>query len=426
MGDTEISWTARPGTRGKTWNPTQGCFPISPGCANCYACRQAARFSGEGKPFHGLVKLGKKGSGTPPKWTGETNFAAHKLIEPLSWREPCTVFVDSMSDLFYDPFTFEQIAAVYGIMAFTPRHTYQILTKRPKRRREFFEWIDEKAQERIVKNPDVEVIAAYDWRAALCWEYAVKAYPPLASSTWHSEHYEAAHTTTWPLVNVWEGVSAENQDMYNERVRELARLRESYDIAIGFVSCEPLLGPIDPNPSYCGTCDEFVEGTVDVLEDGAVTQPTCPECGEETGHSPMHGWVDWLIAGCESGPGARPCEVAWLEQLRDACRTENITYFLKQLVAVKACIPAPEGAHPSVVTELTHDAESAALTGRPVGEVYQRWVDLVAAGDRSRKKGRGHGGDVIELPYLQGVQHANFPDVDPDGIPLIPAHESHA
>jgi protein gp37 len=386
VGDTTISWTARPGTRGRTWNPTQGCWPVSPGCANCYACRQAARFSGVGKPFHGLVKLGKKRSGTPPKWTGEVKFAAHKLIEPLSWREPSTVFVDSMSDLFYEEFTFEQIAAVYGIMAFTKRHTYQILTKRPKRRREFFEWLDEKAQERLAKFAGVETIAAYDWRAAICWEYAVAAYPPLEFSAWHSEHYETTHTTAWPLVNVWEGVSAENQEMYNDRVFELALLREDYDIAITFVSCEPLLGPIDPDPSYCGTCGEFEEGVVDDLEDGTVTQPTCRECGDEVG-SLGSMTPDWLIAGCESGPGARPCEVTWFKELRDACAWSGIAFFHKQAVLVDG---------------------------------------VITAGDRSHKKGRGHGGDVIELPYLEGVQHANFPEVDPDGLRLVPAEDAHA
>lgn len=115
--ETEISWTHRPGTRGRTWNPTRGCWPVSPGCANCYACRQGRRFAGPGKPYHGLVTLTK---GQPPKWTGQGRFVGDNLHEPLAWRDPSTVFVDSMSDLFFDKFRFEQIAAVYGVMAAVP------------------------------------------------------------------------------------------------------------------------------------------------------------------------------------------------------------------------------------------------------------------------------------------------------------------
>ena len=104
---------------------------ISPGCVNCYAEKVAARFCGPGLPYEGLVKLGR--------WNGEGQFAADKLTDPLHWRKPKRVFIDSMSDLFYEEFSDEQIAAVFGVMAACPQHTFQVLTKRPARARRWFE-----------------------------------------------------------------------------------------------------------------------------------------------------------------------------------------------------------------------------------------------------------------------------------------------
>lgn len=101
MGKTSIEWTE------KSWNPTRGCRRISPGCANCYAETMAARFCGAGQPFEGLIQLGKQG----PRWNGAGRFVPDKLDEPLHWRKPARVFVNSMSDLFFDEFSDEVIAA---------------------------------------------------------------------------------------------------------------------------------------------------------------------------------------------------------------------------------------------------------------------------------------------------------------------------
>src|SRR5689334_11832610 len=122
MGDTKISWTHRPGTRGRTWNPVNGCKVCSPGCANCYAMR----FSAPGQRYHGLVQIAKNKRAV---WTGESRLEPDMLALPLSWRQPSTVFVNSMSDLFYEGFTNEEIAAVFGIMAACPQHTFIVLTK---------------------------------------------------------------------------------------------------------------------------------------------------------------------------------------------------------------------------------------------------------------------------------------------------------
>jgi protein gp37 len=116
----DIEWTDA------TWNLVRGCALVSPGCEKCYAMRFAHRFSGEGKRYEGLTVVGKHG----PRWTGRARPAPEVLSDPLRWKRPRRIFVNSMSDLFHEDVTNEYIAAVFGVMAATPRHTYQILTKR--------------------------------------------------------------------------------------------------------------------------------------------------------------------------------------------------------------------------------------------------------------------------------------------------------
>ncbi len=131
MTRSKIEWTAR------TWNPTRGCSRVSEGCRNCYAEHQAARLCGSGEPFEGFVE--SKASG--PRWTGRVELVPARLEEPLRWRKPARVFVNSMSDLFHEAVPFEIIAAIFGVMAASPRLTFQVLTKRPRRAVEFFGWI---------------------------------------------------------------------------------------------------------------------------------------------------------------------------------------------------------------------------------------------------------------------------------------------
>lgn len=130
MGDTDIGWTHRPGTRGRSWNPTQGCSLKSAGCKNCYAMRMAARFAEKGWS-QGLINL-KTG-----KWNGVVRLAEHKLDEPLRWREPSTIFVNSMSDLFHEDLPDDLVDQVFAVMAIAHRHTYLALTKRADRMRAY-------------------------------------------------------------------------------------------------------------------------------------------------------------------------------------------------------------------------------------------------------------------------------------------------
>ena len=104
---TTIEWTE------ETWNPTRGCSLASPGCTNCYAMLQANRFAGPGGPYEGLTKLRKKSG---PVWTGQVRLVRGMLDQPKKWREPRTIFVNSMSDLFHEKLTDEEVAEVFEVM----------------------------------------------------------------------------------------------------------------------------------------------------------------------------------------------------------------------------------------------------------------------------------------------------------------------
>lgn len=168
-----IQWT------GSTWNPTTGCDRTSPGCDRCYALTLAARLKRMGQAKY-------QADGDPRTSGPGFQLTTHDdaLEVPLRWRKGRLIFVNSMSDLFHESVTFDFIERVFNVMARTPQHTYQVLTKRSKR---------------------------------------------LAT---------IANSLQWPS-NVWMGVSVES-DRYTFRARHLAEVPAS----IRFLSCEPLLGPL--------------------------------------------------------------------------------------------------------------------------------------------------------------------------------------
>jgi protein gp37 len=120
---TAISWCDA------TWNPLRGCSRVSAGGEHCYAERQAGRFSGPGKSYEGLVRKTAQGW----RWTGAVRLIAADLETPLRWQTPRRIFVNSMSDLFYESVSEDLIDAVLAVMALAPQHTFQVLTKRPSR-----------------------------------------------------------------------------------------------------------------------------------------------------------------------------------------------------------------------------------------------------------------------------------------------------
>ena len=210
MQRSKIEWTEA------TWNPVTGCTQISPGCAHCYAKTFAERFRGvPGHPY-------ENGFDLQPR--------PDRLEQPLRWKKPRTIFVNSMSDLFHPDVPDDYIKQVFEVMEAADRHRFQVLTKRSERLAE---------------------LAPY-----LPWQ-----------------------------SNVWMGVSVENQ-RFASRIDDLRTVEAS----VRFLSCEPLLGPLDLD-----------------LDD-----------------------IHWVIAGGESGPGARPMAPDWVRGIRDQCASADVPFFFKQ------------------------------------------------------------------------------------------------
>jgi protein gp37 len=189
---TGISWTD------EVWNPTTGCDRISPGCDNCYALAMAKRLKGMGQAKY-------QADGDPRTSGPGFGLAVHPdtLDIPLRWRKPRRIFVNSMSDLGHARIPKTFVGGVWNTMALTPRHAYQVLTKRPEHlRRILTEWAD----------------AGWYWRKEdMIWCGPIPG----------------------PLPNVWLGTSIE-LDKYCRRADDL---RET-PAAIRFLSLEPLLGPL--------------------------------------------------------------------------------------------------------------------------------------------------------------------------------------
>lgn len=124
MAETSIEWTDA------TWNPVAGCAVLTAGCTNCYAMRMAARLDAMGVPkYQGLTRK----SGERYVWTGKIFCDEKALDVPTKWKSPRKIFVNSMSDMFHADVPVDFIRRVWSVMAATPQHTYQILTKRPER-----------------------------------------------------------------------------------------------------------------------------------------------------------------------------------------------------------------------------------------------------------------------------------------------------
>lgn len=206
---TKIEWTD------ETWNPTRGCS-MAPGselggCLNCYAARNQLRrpqqTASSGKPFAILRDAG-------PRWSGEVELIESKLLEPLHWKKPRRVFVNSMSDLFHENLPDAAIDRVFAVMALCPQHTFQVLTKRAERMRRYFTE-DELGRAIAIKAEATRIPGYHD---GLC---------------------EAADFMPWPYRNIQLGVSVEDQA--NKYRIDLLRPTPA---AVRFLSIEPLLEDI--------------------------------------------------------------------------------------------------------------------------------------------------------------------------------------
>jgi protein gp37 len=251
----------------------------------------AHRFAGPGKPYEALTTI-RRGK---VDWSGVVRLIPEQLGQPLRWRKPRRIFVNSMSDLFHESLSNEQIATVFRVMAIAKHHTFQVLTKRPKRAAEWFEWVAGQQGDEGTHHP----------QAVLHMSGARNGLPfSIGPSVWGP--------APWPLPNVWIGISAENQAAADERIPLLLTL----PAVVRFVSAEPLLGPLNLHPWLC--------------EHGSVGRPE-----QKMGHycTPTSG-IDWLIVGGESGNGARPFDVAWAESIVRQCADARVACFVKQLGAV--------------------------------------------------------------------------------------------
>lgn len=235
-----IEWTE------SSWNPVTGCTKVSQGCKHCYAETFYERFHGKGS-FKNVI------------------CHPNRLTIPLHWRKPRLIFVNSMSDLFHESVPFDFIDKVFAVMALCPEHTFQVLTKRAERMHRYFN--------------------SNGVRARIFW----------AINKLDSTKFLALGGYMWPLPNVWIGVSVEDQKAADERIPYLLQV----PAAVRWLSCEPLLGPVDIRKwlkvEYCNG-------------------------------KALH----WVVVGGESGNKARPMHPDWAISLRNQCHHQNIPFFFKQ------------------------------------------------------------------------------------------------
>jgi protein gp37 len=301
---TAIEWTDA------TWNPITGCSIVSPGCTNCYAMRLAGTRLKHTPSRAGLTVDSKAG----PVWNGKVRLNEQWLDQPLRWKRPRRIFVCAHGDLFAEAVPDEWIDRVFAGMALAPQHTFQVLTKRSERMREYV-------------NGD--------------WSLRIIDRLPGHAAGWLSDGRNI-------LPNVWLGVSAERQQEADQRVPDLL----ATPAAIRFVSAEPLLGPIDFRRIRIAPDHHTI---VDALDGYAVVD--APGRGRE------RAMLDWIIVGGESGQGARPMHPAWARSIRDQCAAAGTAFFFKQWGAHRPLTRAEHGqaCGATLIGDDPHDADAYVL-----------------------------------------------------------------
>lgn len=251
---TKIEWTE------ETWNPVVGCTRVSAGCDHCYAVplshQNAHRGTAENRAHYaGLTVLNSKGA---RHFNGTVRCLDERLDEPLKRKKPTTWFVNSMSDLFHGSVPEKFLQQVFRVMQQGSQHIFQILTKRPN-----------------------------------------------LAATYLSDVWVPARLPVLP--NVWLGTSVENQEAAEHRIPYLSLC----SAAVRFLSCEPLLGPIDFRGPF---------RTVEYYLTRGAADPS--------------GRINWVIVGGESGPDARECKLEWIESIVHQCRSAGVPVFVKQMGSI--------------------------------------------------------------------------------------------
>jgi len=274
MGDkTEIQWAD------STWNPVTGCTKISTGCKFCYAERITERW---GQDFSKII------------------LHPDRLDQPLRWKKPRRIFVNSMSDMFHEEIQSGFIDRIFAVMAADNSHTYQILTKRADR---MFRYLSE--------HDGVRHIALAQ---SMAW-----------NGTWPKN---LKVQIVWPLPNVHLGVSCEDQQRADERIPWLLKT----PAAVRFLSLEPLLGPIDIRE--CLQIDRYL-GKPDWIRSGWRPDIDWVIVGGESGGPPERALVEreWY-AGPDDLTHSRWTPKAealkWVREIRDQCVAAGVSFFHKQ------------------------------------------------------------------------------------------------
>lgn len=281
MAKTKIEWAT------DVWNPITGCSPISEGCKNCYAKRMANRLRGR--------------FGYPKDDPFKVTFHLDRLDQPLKWRKPRRIFVCSMGDLFHEDVPFEFIINIFGTMLKAKQHTYLLLTKRPQRAKEFMEvFLNICSELAYDKFPNSE---------------AAQIVPIEFTKTAFAQNSIMMQT----MSHVWLGVTVEHPD-YQWRIDELLQI----PAAVRFVSVEPMLSRVKLDLFRCTHGQIFHEKP---------TQNTC-WCYDQGEY--LTRWdckiegINWVIAGPETGPGARECKPEWIEDLYEQCKAAGVPFFDKR------------------------------------------------------------------------------------------------
>ena len=338
---TGITWTE------ETWNPIVGCSIVSKGCTNCYAMQWAGqRMDGNPRAPH-YAGTTKQVNGHHV-WTGKLARAPEAtLLKPLRWTRPRMIFVNSMSDLFHEAVPDDWIDQIFAVMALTPQHTYQILTKRPERMKAYMS--DAATRGRIL---DLALLMK-----------------------------ELPHNWAWPLNNVWLGVSIEDQATADERIPKLL----TTPAAVRWISAEPLLGPIDLtdiSPSILTDPDLMWDALSGDLNRRYLLRRTFGDKLKHHSIGNISPRLDWVVAGGESGSASRPMHPDWPRSIRDQCADAGTSFFFKQW------------------GEWAPSCDGVTATARI--PLARRWPGVEAVW--SWRVGKRIAGDLLD-----GVQHHNWP-----------------
>lgn len=371
-----IEWTDA------TWNPVSGCDRVSPGCANCYAVPLAHRFQSKEK-FSGLTVVQPNGK---LNWTGLVKCHEEELLKPLSWKKPRKIFVNSMADTFHKDVPFEFLDEMFAMMAICHQHTFQVLTKRPERAVEYFANLGSRL---------------YDIQAAGEGIASLQGWCHAGEDDWEL-----------PLKNVWIGTSVENQQTADERISRLLQVPS----VVRFLSCEPLLGPLNLSAwlqEDCPDCEGYGGGrSPNWHDDGAWI---CSRC-EGSGQIPNEcSGIEWVITGGESGPGARPMHPDWPRSLRRQCKDAGVPFHFKQHgewanyrdVGGNGwhSTHKVDGKQYGQITHWTPEREIALFDGKSFETQYP-WMTTDSPGDCMVRVGKKNAGRLLD-----GVEHNGFPEV---------------